>query len=427
MRSFGPRKLIGSAALSALTALVIGVTAVAAFAAAGDLDSTFGTGGKVKTSFTGGYDGAHAIAIQSNGKILAAGHAGDEFAVARYKTDGTLDTNFGTNGIETVSAVGSGAAVYASDVVVQPDGKILVAGQGTGGAVLVRLLTTGKPDTGFATGGVATVDFLGNASGAYAVALQANGRIVIAGYAHNGAQRSFFAFARFTTSGLPDTSFSGDGKEVRGFSSGNSFAWDVLIQPSDQKILAVGRADSASNGSLIAMVRLNVDGTLDTGFSGNGFAAFTDGPGAYGKSAAIDGAGQILVAGQGNGGDFAMIEVGSSGSLVANFGTGGKVLQDLGSAEDFDESMAVQSDGKPVLAGETYTGTAHGYDFAVVRFKTNGAIDGTFGSNGIVLTDLGADDEAGGVAIQSNGRIVVAGITFTSNTNGRFALARYLA
>ena len=418
-------------AVVVITASVM-VTALAtpAFAAPGDLDSSFGSNGKVKWSFTTGRDSAQGVAVQSGGKILVAGQTdGDTFAVARFLSNGTPDSGFGVGGLSAVTSLGSSAVVYATSVAVQGDGKILVAGEGDPGAVVVRMNTNGSLDGGFGNGGIAAATFLDHGEGADDVAIQANGKIVIAGYAYNASQRQFFAVARFTKAGQLDTTFSGNGMATLGFASGDSHGSAVVIQPSDQKILAIGWCDSKSNGTNIAVIRLNTDGTPDTTFAGDGFAGYSDGAGATGKDGEVDSAGHIIVAGYGSEAhkaDFALIEIGPAGHLNGNFGTGGKVLTDFAGDFDYGEAMALQSDDKIVVAGYSWQGSSHEYDFALARYKTTGKLDKKFGTNGLVTTSFGNDDDASDVAIQSDGRIVVVGITQTPSS-GQFALARYLA
>ncbi len=427
----GSRRLLALLPLL-LAALTVAAIATPAYAAPGDLDPSFGNSGKVKTSFTPGWDSGFGVAIQKDGKILVAGQTdGDTFAVARYLSNGNLDSAFGNGGLRTVAGVGSGDAVYATAVALQGDGKILVAGQGDAGAVLVRLESNGTLDGGFGSGGIASAAFLEHGAGANSVAAQSNGRIVIAGYTYNQARKEYFAIARFTSSGHLDTSFSSNGMQSIGFASGDSWAGSVLIQPSDQKVVAIGTVENTAKGTAaIGILRLNTDGTLDPTFSGNGAGIYSDGSG-FGEAGALTSGGSIIAAGWGvvNGNsDFALIEVGPLGNLNGNFGTGGKVLTDFGTDYDYGSAVALSSDGKIVVAGSTYPSKKHSYDFALARYQSNGALDKTFGTKGRVVTSFGADDSGNGVAIQSDGKIVVAGNTQKdSKHTAKFAIARYLA
>lgn len=186
----------------------------------GSLDSSFGTSGKVTTAFAGGEDYARALAIQADGKIVICGEAntggGDDFALARYNADGSLDTGFGTGGKVTTAFAGS--LDWARAIAIQPDGRIVVAGHsGSGNSsddfALARYLTDGSLDTSFSSDGKVTVN-MGVGDNGLAIALQSDGKIVVAGSANTGGTA---AIARFNTDGSLDNSFSGDGMQLASF------------------------------------------------------------------------------------------------------------------------------------------------------------------------------------------------------------------
>ena len=184
-------------------ALITAALPAAAAAAPGDLDPTFGSGGKVTTD-VGGSDGAQAVAIQGDGKVVAAGlgnFAGPgtgDFALARYNPDGSLDTSFGSGGKVTTDFGGFDAA---SAVAIQPDGKIIAAGRsGSGDFALARYNPDGSLDSSFGSGGKVTTDF-GGFDSAFGVALQADGKIVAAGFQATSTQRGTdIAVARYLDS-----------------------------------------------------------------------------------------------------------------------------------------------------------------------------------------------------------------------------------
>jgi len=430
----------------ALVSVLVLITAFAGPAVAGralggpgDLDHSFGKHGKVEASFTGGRDAGMGMALQSDGKILVAGQVdGVQFAVARFLANGKPDPGFGVDGLVNMPAFGFDPGAYATSVAVQSDGKILVAGTGfplgeTDHAymILVRLDSNGEVDTGFAKsgpfGGWTTAPFLHSAV-AEDVTIQANRRIVIAGYTYNADGQQLVAFARFTLSGYLDTSFSSNGTVAIAVGAQDASANAALIQRSDGKIVAIGAATSPGNGYDILMIRLNTDGTLDSTFSGNGAAEFTDGTDATGQDGVITSAGQIIAAGSGrssHGKDFALVEVGTSGQLNGGFGTGGKVLTDIDGRDDSANGVVLQPDGKIVVAGTSDRGSKHEDDFALARYNTDGTLDSAFGTVGTVTTSFGANDVATDIAIQPDGLVVAAG--FTQETNSAmFALARYL-
>ncbi len=207
--------------------------ALARYNADGSLDSSFGTGGKVTTDF-GGSDAALAAVLQPDGKIVAVGTSAADFALARYNTDGSLDTSFGTGGKVTTDFGGTDQAWAA---VLQPDGKIVAAGLASADFALARYNTNGSLDTSFGTGGKVTTSFEGSDQ-ARAVVLQPDGKIVAVGW-DNGVE---FALARYNTDGLLDSSFGTGGKVTTDF--GGSDAALAAVLQSDGKIVAVGFANT---------------------------------------------------------------------------------------------------------------------------------------------------------------------------------------
>ncbi|MGI8836580.1 MAG: hypothetical protein ACR2H4_08070 [Pyrinomonadaceae bacterium] len=349
------------------------------FAAPGDLDLSFGNGGKVITQ-VGSNAGARSVAIQSDGKIVAAGYSDNganyDFAVVRYNTDGTLDTSFGGTG-KVVTPVGNSSD--ANSVAIQSDGKIVAAGTSRNfpnfDFAVVRYNTDGTLDTSFnGTGKVIT-----QGGQAFSVAIQADGKIVAAGYSFNGANRADFAVVRYNTNGSLDTLFNGTGKVVTpvGSSDSSDIAFSVAIQ-SDGKIVAAGTSRYDSEGDF-AVVRYNTNGTLDTSFGGTG-----------------------------------------------------KVVTSVSSSGDYARSVAIQSDGKILVVGDIGNGGLfNGIDFAVVRYNTDGSLDTSFGGTGRVVTPVGNSSFANSVAIQSDGKIVVAGATGdspggTDFIDSEFVVVRYL-
>jgi uncharacterized delta-60 repeat protein len=177
-------------------------------AASGDLDATFGTGGKVTTDFAGDRDEAHGVVVQADGKLVAAGGAktsrSQDFALARYNPNGTLDTTFGTGGKVTTDFAGNDDQAFA--VVLQSDGKIVAAGQAStgyrgGDFALARYNPNGSLDTTFGTGGKVTTDFAGDTDEAHGLVLQPDGKLVAAGQASTGYRGSEFALARYNPNG----------------------------------------------------------------------------------------------------------------------------------------------------------------------------------------------------------------------------------
>jgi uncharacterized delta-60 repeat protein len=401
-----------------------------AWAADGDLDTTFDTDGKVTTAIGSGTEAARSVVLQSDGKIVAAGYSHNgsdyDFAVVRYNTDGSLDTTFDTDG-KVTTAVGLSDDV-AYSVVLQSDGKIVVAGWSFNGTnddfAVVRYNTDGSLDTTFDTDGkVTTAVGLGD-DAAYSVALQSDGKIVAAGYSFNGSNFDF-AVVRYNTDGSLDTTFDTDGKVTTAVGLSDDVAYSVVLQ-SDGKIVAAGYSDNGSNYDF-AVVRYNTNGSLDTTFDTDGKVTTAIGSGteaAY--SVVLQSDGKIVAAGYsriGSNDDFAVVRYNTDGSLDTTFDTDGKVTTAIGSGTELARSVVLQSDGKIVAAG--YSDNGSNNDFAVVRYNTDGSLDTTFDTDGKVTTAVGlSNDVAWSVVLQSDGKIVAAGYS-DNGSNFDFAVVRY--
>jgi uncharacterized delta-60 repeat protein len=396
---------------------VVGVAGTA-WAAAGDLDPTFGTGGKVTTDFIEGVDYAFAVAIQGDGNIVVAGVANSDFALARYNPDGALDPTFGTAGKVTTDFEGVDFAV-ATAVAIQGDGKIVAAGY-LGASnydfALARYNPDGTLDPTFGTGGEVTTDFFGGFDEAWAVAIQGEGHIVVAGYTYEGSNFDF-ALARYKPDGTLDPMFGTGGKVTTDFFGGDDYAFAVAIQ-GDGNIVAAGVA----NGDF-ALAGYNPDGALDPTF-GTAGKVTTDFFGSEDDAHAvgIQGDGRIVAVGLAVNGDsgFGLARYKPDGTLDPTFGTGGKVITFFG-GQDFATSVAIQQDGDIVAAGSDTS-----EHFALARYNPDGTLDPTFGTGGKVTTDFFGDyNVADAVAIQGDGKIVAAGISCCGPGIYDFALARY--
>ncbi|MFC5662086.1 calcium-binding protein [Kitasatospora misakiensis] len=391
----------------------------AALAAPGDLDPTFGTGGRVTTDFGGGSDEAHGVVVQADGKIVVAGYAGatDDFALARYNPDGSLDSGFGTGGKVTTDFNGGSDAAHG--LALQSDGKIVAVGRsevpegGVGWFSVARYNTDGSLDTGFGTGGRTVVDFgTGGADDAFGVAVQGDGKIVAAGLTGGD-----FALARLNTDGTLDSGFDNDGRATTDFDGGADAARAVAVQ-GDGKIVAAGYTGSGAGNYDFALARYTSTGAPDTGFSSDGKVATTFGGVEFAHALALQPDGKIVAAGY-TGNDFALARYNSAGNLDGGFDTDGKVTTDFGGGE-VAYGVAVQSGGAIVVVGSTSTGSG-GSDFALARYTSTGALDTGFSGDGRATTDFGGGfDQALGTAVQPDGRILAAGYS-----DGDAALARY--
>ncbi len=367
---------------------------------------------------------------------------------------GALDTTFGMGGKTTLSFPPGSNSSRAQAVVVQPDGKIVLAGFAQRSTMdsdfaIARLNANGSLDTGFNAGGKNTVSFnLGGITnaGARAAALQADGKIVVAGFAQRTANDTDFALTRLLANGFLDTSFGGTGKVNFSFNLGSvndDEATGLAIQP-DGKIIVAGFAQRTTNDFDFAIARLNLDGSPDTSFNGTGKTNFGFNLGAsankdeaFGVTLQPDG--KIVVVGfaqvSGFNFDFAVARLTASGALDPSFHGTGKVsvAYDLGGNNN-DEAfgVALQGDGRIVVAGFAERGPGN-FNFAVARLNPDGSLDAGFGSGGkaTVAFALGGgtldDDEATAVAVQPDGRIVVTGFAQRGVTDYDFAIARLAA
>ena len=391
-------------------------------------DTSFGTGGKVITPVGNSNDRAYSIAIQPDGKIVAAGYSysssNNDFAVVRYNTDGTLDTSFGGTG-KVVTPVGN-STDRAYSIAIQPDGKIVAAGYSSRGSnddfALVRYNTDGTLDTSFGTSGKVITPVGNSTDVVTSVAIQPDGKIVAAGYSSSSSTYDF-ALVRYNTDGTLDTSFGTGGKVVTPVGNSNDEAFSVAMQ-ADGKIVAAGYSYSSSNDDF-ALVRYNTDGTLDTSFGGTGKVVTPVGNSDdEALSVAIQADGKIVAAGYSIGStyDFALVRYNTDGTLDTSFGTSGKVITPVGNSDDGEYSIAIQPDGKIVAAGYSYNSST--YDFALVRYNTDGTLDTSFGTGGKVVTPVGnSTDVVTSVAMQADGKIVATGYSIGSTYD--FALVRY--
>jgi uncharacterized delta-60 repeat protein len=393
--------------------------------APGDLDTTFGTGGTTTLDFNGGFDQAKSVVVQPDGKIVVAGVAfngtNNDFALTRYNIDGTLDTSFGSSG-KVITPVGSGAD-QGHSVVVQSDGKIVVAGVAFNGSnndfALTRYNVNGTLDTSFGSSGKVITPVGSGADQGYSVVVQSDGKIVVAGVAFNGTNDDF-ALTRYNVNGTLDTSFGSSGKVITPVGSGADQGFSVVVQ-SDGKIVVAGVAFNGTNDDF-ALTRYNVNGTLDTSFGSSGKVITPVGSGAdQGYSVVVQPDGKIVVAGVAFNGtnDFALTRYNIDGTLDTSFGSSGKVITPVGSGADQGYSVVVQPDGKIVVAGVAFNGTND--DFALTRYNIDGTLDTSFGSSGKVITPVGSGADQGyGVAVQPDGKIVLAG-----QSGNDFAVVRY--
>jgi uncharacterized delta-60 repeat protein len=391
---------------------------------AGALDPTFDGDGWVTTDFANDSDVADGVLIQPDGKIIAGGWAivdgDDDFAVARYLSNGALDNTFGGDGKVTIPFGGDDVC---TDIELQEDGRLVLVGYHAStfeiDFAIARLNGNGSLDTSFDSDGKVTTGFGANA-GAEAVAIQPDGKIIACGT----LTIPMFGdanVARYLSNGALDNTFSDDGKMTTALNSCD----DVAIQP-DGKIVLFGTHESPDGDYKMAFHRLNPSGTLDTTFDGDGdaYIDFGDDDGADRVALLPDG--RIIGCGPSDT-NVALVRLCPDGS----YDVGGR--QTLAFRDDpfppgSNENvygMATQADGRIVVVGTVSNPLGTESDIALSRFLPNGVLDGSFGTAGRVAFSLSNLDVGRGVAIQPDGKIVVGGYTGVGNV--QFLVARFLA
>lgn len=398
----------------------------------GALDLSFNSSGKVVSSIGSFDDDFYAIALQPDGKIVAAGHSYQAghyvFAVARYNSDGSLDNTFDGDG--KVSTIFTAAAdAKAKSIAIQSDGKIVVAGMSSDGSTerfaVARYNSDGSLDNTFDSDGLTTTVVGTGWSAAHSIAIQSDGKIVAAGYCSFAANQDV-GLVRYEINGSLDNTFDSDGIVTTDVATKTDVAFGIKIQ-TDGKILVSGYAQNISDYDF-ALLRYLDNGDLDKTFDTDGkvltkiVGSFHE----YGNCLDIQTDGKIVVAGGTNNSfhDFVLARYLVNGSLDTSFDIDGITHVDYGTGSDEGEALSIniQSDGKIILAGHV----AYGADmnFAVLKIKANGSPDSTFDGDGLVTTAFNNKDGARSVAIQSDGKIIAAGGTHDGAQNN-FAIARY--
>ena len=350
---------------------------------AGSLDPTFNSVGYVRTAIGNSVDVGSKVMVQSDGKILVAGisHMGNYngFALVRYNTNGSIDNTFNGNGKVSIHA---GDNNYDDNLT--------------------------------------------------SAALQSDGKIVLAGYSNTGTLKKV-TLVRFNSNGTIDTSFDGDGIVKTSVGNFDNYATSIKILSSG-KILVAGYYLDDFGADLFCLLKYNSNGSLDNTFDADGKVStqilYTEN---RANDLAVQGDGKIIVAGQllNNSNfdhDIAIVRYNSNGSLDSSFDGDGKVITDIAGNGEWVYSAGIQSDGKILVGGKTYNGSD--YDILIVRYNVDGSLDNTFNGNGIVVEDIdNSDNMAYSLSIQSDQKIIISGVTgySPSNTETDFVVLRYNA
>lgn len=407
------------------------VSSLAVLAQPGSLDLSFDGDGKTTTDFFGDDEDCRAVIVQPDGKIVVVGasYTGfdpHDFGVVRYNSDGTLDNSFDTDG--KVSTDLQNFSDFAYGVLIQPDGKIIVAGSSSSGSdndfALVRYNADGSLDNSFDTDGKVITNFGSASDNALAIGLQSDGKIILAGFYSNGTDQDI-ALARYNTNGSLDNTFDSDGKVTLDIAGGgNDQAHTVAIQ-SDGKIVVGGFTDNG--GSDFCLIRLNANGSLDNTFDTDGKVTTAFGGGNdEGNSLIIQADGKIVLAGYTDNGtnyDYALARYNTNGSLDNTFDSDGKVTTDFSNTDEKGNALVIQADQRLVLGGWCFISGSNA-DFSVARYEPDGSLDLSFSADGKTTVGFASNYDYGyGMAIQPDGKIVQAG--YVGSTNKNFAVARY--
>lgn len=411
--------------------------AAATVAAVGIAFASLGLIALRSSSASGGersVDIAYALAAGREGKLVVAGTSGSsttgsegDWALARYTARGTLDPGFGVKGRVLTHFRHGG---YPQAVAVQADGKPVLAGfvGGPGEAfvfALARYTRRGKLDRGFGRNGLVLTNFgAGNSSFATALAIQPDGKTVAVGTSLAGYHS--FVLARYTVRGRLDPSFGRGGRVLTSFGArSDADASAVALQPGG-KIVAAGTVLTGGQPDF-ALARYNADGTLDRSFGSGGRVVTKVGDEDHGFGVVVQPDGKVVIAGsaaagtdpESGRGDLTLLRYAADGKLDASFGTGGQLRADAG----VPEAVAIQPDRKLVTAG-VRPGPNHREDprvFALARCTEGGSLDPSFGRGGKLLTDFHAGARAVAVVVGAKGKIAAAGTVRAED----FALARY--
>ena len=412
--------------------------AAARFTSSGLVDTNFGTNGLLLASVSDGPSQANAVALQKDGKVVVAGfaqsgqyHAHTHFALVRFNADGSLDPSFGSTGKLTTTFTTND---QAHALAVQSDGKIIAAGSSYGLFALARYNPDGSLDSSFGANGTTTTLVGTGGNQINAVRIQADGKIIAAGSATD-ATGTHFALARFNTNGTLDTTFGSAGKVITSISTAD-LAYGAAIQNNGTIVLA-GLTASIGSSTLtanFAATRYNTNGAADFSFGSLGRAQENVGGGTLdvGYAMALQPDGKIVVAGGAGLGNIpgpvnanssvnsfvALVRFNTNGTPDTTFGTSGAVITEVGAYSDCATSLALLPDGKMLVAGASQNGL---YKFFALRYNADGSVDNSYGTVGAAFVDFdtGTNEYAYAMALDSSGRAVLAG-----DAGGLFGVAR---
>jgi uncharacterized delta-60 repeat protein len=430
-----PRSTLPRLVAVTLISLPVLLVAVPALASPGDLDTSFSTDGIATTAVNDSSDAEAGVAVAANGDILAAGTQENSaatasgFVVVEYTPAGKLDHSFG--GGDGIATATLGSCTVAQGMAVDSQGRIVVAGYRydcTSGSTVIavaRFEPDGTLDPSFGGGdGKRVISLAGTGENATAVAMDGD-RIVLAGSVEPKNRTVFdFLLIRLNDDGTADHSFSQDGLAFVSVDSGGSTAQAVAVQ-SNHRVVACGSTTNGPGGERFAVARLLSTGGLDTSFSSDGKATVNFSPTDDFCTAVVLDGGSIVLGGLADfsgAADCALARLTSSGHLDGTFGTNGRTTQSLSSGVDNVTGLAIGGSGK-IVASAIKDGLGNDR-FGVLRYRDDGTLDPSFGTGGIVTTKINSHADPGAVAT-GGGSIVVSGSTVVQSGNFEIAVARY--
>lgn len=403
------------------------------------IDNTFGSNGIITTDLQDERnDVAKTMVVQTDGKIILAGYSTkvqsggsiQSIALVRYNKTGSVDQTFGTNGI-VIKNIGIENSLINA-MALQTDGKIVAVGYlvnktSQSDFALIRFNSNGTLDNSFGDSGIVSGIVSNRQDQANSIAIQPDGKILVAGFTTN-ENYTDCAILRYNSDGSIDSTFGISGRIIKSFGSADDQINAIALQPNG-KILIAGVKDTTFSDGTFICSRFNSNGALDSTFGVGGLVTTTSTIGIDNtvNSIALQPDGKIILAGSSKYIDtrvFMALRYDINGALDNTFGTGGRVYTKLTGDLTTAYSVLLQKDNKIILGGNTYRGL--GFDFAAVRYNSNGTLDSTFGYEGIAINSInGYNDEAYCMAIQSDDKILLGGYSKIINGSEDFALTRY--
>jgi uncharacterized delta-60 repeat protein len=410
------------------------------------LDNTFNSTGIVTNSLGSGTDyEAQAVKQQTDGKLVVVVNDNilgltPTFKVTRYNTNGSLDNTFGIAGVASANI--NGFTAQTTDLIIQPDGKILVSGYYNDGiydnGLLMRYNTNGTLDNTFGVAGLIILQAVFSANQQFnKLALQADGKIVTGGWTDNGIfNLRHNLITRHKTNGQLDSSFAVNGIFINIPNNAQNEVLDLKIQP-DGKIVFCGYTQNVQFmfDFQATLSRITTTGVLDSVFATNGLATFnlsSDDESAF--DMVIEPNGKITISGWTllNGSDYDnfLARYNSNGTLDNTFGTNGSVYYDINTKDNNVFGLVQQADGKYLVCGGAYTTTSFGIPNGVwvARYNVNGTYDSTFNSIGYIITTITVNEActANDIILQADGKIVIAGEhSYNASNNTGLVICRY--